>query len=241
MSTDPVAVAQQLMADVWPQVEAACAGKPPVLPKQLVWLNGAPGAGKGTNTRTIKHILHIEPQPVVVSDLLSSPEFVKIKNSGALVGDKDVVGLLLKKLLEPQYLAGAIIDGFPRSRPQAEFLRLLVAKMAALAAANPGVCPTPSLRVVVLNVAEEVAVERQIKRGRESVLTNELARRMGGRLEDIRATDVDPASAAKRFRVFQEQTVGALQSLQDAFPCHFIDAGADIPTVAKSIEVALAG
>lgn len=233
MAADPVAIAQQLMADVWPQIEAACAGKPPVFPRQLVWLNGAPGAGKGTNTRIIMNILGIEKQPVVVSDLLSSPEFIKIKNSGALVGDKDVVGLLLKKLLDPQYAAGAIVDGFPRSRPQAEFLRLFVAKLAQLG--NP-----PAVRVVVLNVAEEVAVERQIKRGREAVLANEAARKLGGRLEDIRATDVDPASAAKRFRVFQEQTVDALKSLQGAFPCHFIDAGADIPTVAKSIEAALA-
>lgn len=232
MSADPVATATQLMADVWPQIEAACAGKPPAFPKQLVWLNGAPGAGKGTNTRTIMHILGIEQQPVVVSDLLSSPEFIKIKNSGALVGDKDVVGLLLKKLLEPQYAAGAIVDGFPRSRAQAEFLRLFVARLAAIGS-------KPSVRVVVLNVAEQVAVERQIKRGREAVSANELARKLGGRLEDIRATDVDPASAAKRFRVFQEQTVDALKSLHNAFPCHFIDAGGDIPTVRKEIETAL--
>ena len=230
--SDPVAIANQLLADVWQQIEAVCAGKPPVFPKQLVWLNGAPGAGKGTNTRTIMQILHIEQQPVVVSDLLSSPEFIKIKNSGALVGDKDVVGLLLKKLLEPQYAAGAIIDGFPRSRPQAEFLRLFVAKLASLGS-------TPSVRVIVLNVAEQVAVERQIKRGRESVQGNELSRKLGGRIEDIRATDVDPASAAKRFRVFQEQTVDALKSLQGTFPCHFIDAGGDIPTVRKEIETAL--
>ncbi len=233
MPADPAATAQQLMSDVWPQIEAVCAGKPPVFPRQLVWLNGAPGAGKGTNTRTIMNILGIERQPVVVSDLLSSPEFIKIKNSGALVGDKDVVGLLLKKLLEPQYVAGAIVDGFPRSPAQAEFLRLFVAKLALLG--NP-----PSVRVVVLNVAEDVAVERQIKRGREAVLSNELARKQGGLMQDIRATDVDPASAAKRFRVFQEQTVDALKSLQGTFPCHFIDAGADIPTVAKSIEQALA-
>ena len=240
MSADPAAAANQLMTDVWPQIEAVCAGKPPVFPRQLVWLNGAPGAGKGTNTRTIMNILGIERQPVVVSDLLSSPEFVAIKNSGALVGDKDVVGLLLKKLLDPQYVNGAIIDGFPRTRAQAEFRRLLVAKLQQLAAAHPGICQPPSLRVVVLNVAEEVAVERQIRRGREAVQSNELARKLGGLTQEIRATDVDPASAAKRFRVFQEQTVGALQSLTSAFPCHFIDAGADIPTVSKSIEKALA-
>jgi len=50
MSADPVITAQQFLADVWPQIEAVCNGKPPIFPKQLVWLNGAPGAGKGTNT-----------------------------------------------------------------------------------------------------------------------------------------------------------------------------------------------
>lgn len=230
---DAAAKAAQLLADVWPAVEAATGGKPQ-FPRQLVWLNGAPGAGKGTNTRTIMQVLGIEQQPVVVSDLLSSPEFVKIKNSGGLVGDKDVVGLLLKKLLEPQYAAGAIIDGFPRSPAQAEFLRLLVARIAQ------AVGSAPAIRIVVLDVPEQVAVERQIKRGREAVVTNELARKLGGRVEDIRATDVDPASAAKRYRVFSEQTVGALQSLKGVFPCHFIDAGADIPTVRAAIEKALA-
>lgn len=240
MSDDPVAVARQLMADVWPQLEAVCAGKPPVLPRQFMLLNGAPGAGKGTNARTIRQILHIEAPSVVVSDLLSSPEFVKIKNSGGLVGDKDVIGLLLKKLLEPQYAPGVIIDGFPRSQPQAEFLRLLVARMEELANANPGVCPKPSLRIVVLDVSEDVAVERQLKRGRETVASNEQARRLGAAIQPIRATDVDPAAAARRVRIFHEQTVGALQSLRNAFPCNFVDAGMDIPTVAKAIEKALA-
>lgn len=225
---DPNAIAAKLLADVWPAL-----GDAPVFPRQLVWLNGAPGAGKGTNTRTIMQVLGIEQQPVVVSDLLSSPEFIRIKNSGALVGDKDVVGLLLKKLLEPQYAAGAIVDGFPRSPAQAQFLRLLMARVAAAAA-------VPAVRIIVLNVAEQVAVERQLKRGREAVSGNELARKLGGRVEEIRATDVDPASAAKRFRVFQEQTVGALKSLDGVFPCHFIDAGGDIPTVRAEIEKALA-
>jgi adenylate kinase len=239
MSDDPVAVARQLMADVWPQLEAACAGKPPILPRQLILLNGAPGAGKGTNARTIRLIMHVDAPSVVVSDLLSSPEFVRIKNSGGLVGDKDVIGLLLKQLLEPKYAAGAIIDGFPRSRPQAEFLRLLVAKMDELAKANPGVCPTPSLHIVVLKVPEDIAVERQLKRGRETVASNEQARRLGAGIQPIRATDVDPAAAARRVRIFQEQTIGALESLQNAFPCNFVDASMDMPTVAQAIEKAL--
>jgi adenylate kinase len=232
-NADPLAQAQQLLADVWSALDKELAGAKPVFPKQLVWLNGAPGAGKGTNTRTIMQVLGIERQPVVVSDLLSSPEFIKIKNSGALVGDKDVVGLLLRKILDPVYAAGAIVDGFPRSPVQAQFLRLLVERITQVT----GIAP--SVRIIVLDVAEEVAVERQLKRGREAVFANELVRKLSGRIEDIRATDVDPASAAKRYRVFKDQTVGALQSLKTVFPSHFIDAGADIPTVRAAIEKAL--
>lgn len=232
MSQDPVAVASQLLAGLWPQI--APEGRVPAFPKQMVWLNGAPGAGKGTNTRTIMQVLGIQQPPIVISDLLTAPEFVAIKNSGGLVGDKDVIGLLLKKLLEPAYAAGVIIDGFPRSRPQAEFLRLLVEKLRAAG-------QEPMVRIVVLDVPEAIAVERQLKRGREAVAANELARKYGGPLQEIRPTDVDPAAAAKRYRVFQEQTVAALKSLEGVFPCHFIDASADIPTVRQAIARALGG
>lgn len=239
---DPSAKAAQLLSDVWSDLERDVGKDKLVFPARVVWLNGAPGAGKGTNTRTIMRVTGIEPKPVVVSDLLATPEFIKIKNSGALVGDREVIGLLLKKLLEPAFRAGVIVDGFPRSPVQAEFMRRLHGRLLELHRADAGTFPATRFELVVLDVAEAVAVERQLKRGREAVLANELARKMGdGRLEDIRATDVDPAAAAKRYRVFQEQTVGALVSLKDMFAYYQIDAGADIPTVAAAIEQALGG
>lgn len=241
-ASDASAKAAQLLAEVWSDLERDVGKDKLVFPARIIWLNGAPGAGKGTNTRTIMRTTGIEPRPVVVSDLLSTPEFIKIKNSGALVGDREVIGLLLKKLLEPAYGAGVIVDGFPRSPVQAEFMRRLHARLLELHRADAGVFPACRFEIMVLDVAEQVAVERQLKRGREAVLVNELARKVGnGRMEDIRATDVDAAAAAKRYRVFQEQTVGALRSLSDLFPCHLIDAGGTIPAVAQAIEEALAG
>ena len=119
-------------------------------------------------------------------------------------------------------------------------MRRLHGKLLELHRADAGTFPAVRFTMVVLDVAEDVAVERQLKRGREAVTGNEQSRKVGsGQLEELRATDVDPAAAAKRFRVFQEQTVGALRSLKDIFPCHMIDAGADIPTVAAAIEHAL--
>lgn len=239
-STEASAKAAQLLADVWSDLERDLGKDKLVFPAVVLWLNGAPGAGKGTNTRTIMSITGITQKPVVVSDLLATPEFIKIKNSGALVGDREVIGLLLKKLLDPAFRAGVIVDGFPRSPVQAEFMRRLHGKMLELHRADAGTFPAVRFTMVVLNVAEDVAVERQLKRGREAVQANEQSRKVGsGQLEELRATDVDPAAAAKRFRVFQEQTVGALMSLKDIFTCHMIDAGADIPTVAAAIQQAL--
>ena len=64
--------------------------------------------------------------PIVVSELLVTPEAQKIKDQGGMVGDKEVIGILLRKLLEPDYRDGALLDGFPRTRVQVECLKLLV-------------------------------------------------------------------------------------------------------------------
>src|SRR5262245_22986995 len=81
-------------------------------PREFIWLGGAPGAGKGTNTPFIAQTRGITAPPVVVSGLLTSPQAVAIKNVGKLVGDREVIGLLFEELLLPQHHEGVIIDGF---------------------------------------------------------------------------------------------------------------------------------
>jgi len=57
-----------------------------------------------------------------MSTLLDSPEAQALKNAGNMVGDREVVGLLLRELLRPDYRDGVILDGFPRNTAQAEAL-----------------------------------------------------------------------------------------------------------------------
>ena len=67
-----------------------------------------------------------------MSALLDSPEAKALKDAGHMVGDREVVGLLLRELLRPEYHDGVIIDGFPRTTVQVECLKLLVDQMHAL-------------------------------------------------------------------------------------------------------------
>src|SRR2546423_13630954 len=81
-------------------------------PREFIWLGGAPGAGKGTNTAFIAGLRGITAPPIVVSNLLTSPQAVAIKDAGKMVGDREVIGLLFDELLKPQYYEGVIVDGF---------------------------------------------------------------------------------------------------------------------------------
>ncbi len=233
--TNPDAIA--LFNAVWSSLEASVGRDTLVFPKCIFWLNGAPGAGKGTNTALIMERRGFVAGPVVVSDLLQTPEVRKIMDAGLLVGDKEVMELLFKKLTEPAFRPGVIVDGFPRTQIQCDCLKLLFNKLNALNAAAPATFPKPDFHVLVLDVSEAVAVERQLKRGREALAANaEIdAGRATGAKQEIRKTDTDPAAAAKRYRVFAESTVAPLQSLRDAFAYHHIDAGGSLETVRAAI------
>lgn len=58
-----------------------------VFPREVVWLSGAPGAGKGTMNGFIMKERDI-PVMFEVSSLLSTPEMKKLKDAGVLIGDK---------------------------------------------------------------------------------------------------------------------------------------------------------
>ena len=92
-------------------------------------LLGAPGAGKGTQAPRLSERLGI---PVLASgDLLRAEvasgseigrEVDAIMRSGELVPDATMAQLFLGRLDQPDAASGAILDGFPRTRPQAEAL-----------------------------------------------------------------------------------------------------------------------
>src|SRR5882757_3555210 len=117
---------------VWKQLEKDYGRERLRFPKELILLGGAPGAGKGTNTDFIRELRGITAAPIVVSQLLDSPEARKLKSQGGMVGDREVVAILFRKLLEPDQQNGAILDGFPRTKVQVECLKMLYDEMMAL-------------------------------------------------------------------------------------------------------------
>ena len=230
-----------IFESVWQDLEAEYGRAKLRFPKELILLGGAPGAGKGTNTAFISRVRGLTCPPIVISALLDSPEARAIKDSGQLVGDREVVGLLLRELLRPEYQHGAIIDGFPRTNVQVESLKLLVDKMHELRREFYNTPMSiffrhPTVHIMVLFVDEVESVARQLKRGRETLIHNEKTLRTGiGQLREDRPTDHDETLARRRYETFKEQTWDALQSLKEIFHYHFINAQGSFETVEQNI------
>lgn len=210
-------------------------------PREIIWLGGAPGAGKGTNTPFIAETRDLTAPPIVISSLLTSPQAVNIKNAGKMVGDREVIGLLFQELLLPQYHDGVIIDGFPRTKVQVECLKMFYHAMLELhgeylTTPFSRFFRKPMFRIALLFVGEEVSVQRQLKRGLEIKDHNREVRETGvGKLQEERVTDIDPSLCRNRYRTFKETTFDALQSLRKIFHFHYIDAEGTIAEVQQNI------
>jgi adenylate kinase len=233
--------AQLIFNSVWKELEAELGKANLRFPKELILLGGAPGAGKGTNTDFIRKVRDITEEPIVVSELLNSPEANAIKAQGGMVGDRDVVRIIFRKLLEPQFQGGAILDGFPRTKVQVECLKMLYDQMIALRREFADSVELvhfkqPVFHIMVLFVDEQESVARQLKRGRQTIARNEELARAGGiALLEERPTDFNEQLARNRYRVFKEQTYDALVSLKQLFHYHFINAQASLEVVQENI------
>jgi adenylate kinase len=233
--------AHLIFDSIWQQLELELGRENLRFPKEIILLGGAPGAGKGTNTRFINESRGLTCAPIIVSTLLDSPEARALKNAGNMVGDREVVGLLLRRLLRPEYRDGVILDGFPRTKVQVECLKLLVGRMHALRSEFYHTQLSihfrqPTIHIMVLFVDEKQSIARQLKRGRETRQHNEEVARTGiGELLEDRPTDHDEELARRRYRVFKEQTWDALQSLKEIFHYHFVNAQGPIEEVERNI------
>ena len=99
-------------------------------------LLGAPGAGKGTQAEVISEALNI-PQistgNILREAVKNGTEYgLKAKaamDSGSLVSDDIVIGILKDRIAEDDCKNGYILDGFPRNVPQAEALEKMGVKI----------------------------------------------------------------------------------------------------------------
>ena len=93
-------------------------------------LLGGPGAGKGTQATFIKEKFGI-PQ-ISTGDMLraavkaGSPMGIaakKVMDSGALVSDEIIIGLVKERIKQSDCAKGFLFDGFPRTIPQADAMK----------------------------------------------------------------------------------------------------------------------
>ena len=146
---------------------------------------GAPGAGKGTQAKMIAdkyQIPHISTGDIFRANIKNGTELgmeaKKYMDQGLLVPDELTVKILLDRVANEDCKNGYVLDGFPRTIPQAEALKKVLAERGQ------------SVSIMLdLDVPEDELMTRLIKRGQES-----------GRADDNEET------IKKRLVVYHSQT-----------------------------------
>ena len=97
--------------------------------KKNIILMGPPGAGKGTLAKQLKealNLVHISTGDMFREAIKAQTELGVLAasyiNKGDLVPDDVTIGLVKERLSQPDCEAGFLLDGFPRTLPQAEAL-----------------------------------------------------------------------------------------------------------------------
>ncbi len=99
-------------------------------------LLGAPGAGKGTVAKLLTKLdgsVQISTGDILRGAVAAGTELGKqakaAMNAGDLVSDDLIMGIMAERLKEDDCKAGYLLDGFPRTIPQAEALKVMLAEM----------------------------------------------------------------------------------------------------------------
>jgi adenylate kinase len=184
-------------------------------------LLGPPGSGKGTQAQRLVQRFNIVQ--LSTGDMLraavaaQTPVGIKAQHimaSGGLVPDEVVVGIISDRLDQPDAANGFILDGFPRTVPQAEALdELLKKKHIKLDAA------------IELRVNESALLQRVETRVAE----------MRARGEDVRADDT-PEVLTKRLASYRAQTEPLIHYYSDRRKLLTVDGMMTIEHVTQEID-----
>lgn len=127
-------------------------------------LFGPPGAGKGTQSENLinkYNLVHLSTGDILRNEIAQGTELGKqakaVMDSGQLVSDEIVIGMIEHKLDANPNANGFIFDGFPRTAVQAEALDDLLQKKGT------GICA-----MIALEVENEELVKRLLNRGKDS-------------------------------------------------------------------------
>ncbi len=178
----------------------------------ILILLGPPGVGKGTQARLLcasRNVRQLSTGDMIRAEVAAGSalgrETKKHLDNGTLVPDEIILGIVEAKM-KSDTSAGYLLDGFPRTIPQAEGLDAILAGLGWKIDS-----------VLSLNVAEEKIIERLGNRricpvdGRVyNVITQ--PPRVPGRCDDHPETELElrnddrPETVSHRFRVYREQT-----------------------------------
>jgi adenylate kinase len=186
-----------------------------------VVLVGPPGAGKGTQAgRIVDRFggVHIATGDILRSNAERGTELgrtaSRYMDRGELVPDEVMIDMVLERLGEEDCAGGFVLDGFPRTVPQAEALGQRLGQLGR-----------PLDAVVSLEVGED-----------------ELRRRLAGRAEEQdRAEDEDEGAIRRRLELFDRETEPLLDFYDGHGLLVSVDAEGDVDQVGGRIAAALDG
>jgi adenylate kinase len=189
-------------------------------------LLGPPGAGKGTQATRLVEKFGI-PQ-LSTGDMLRAAVKARtpiglraqpVMESGSLVSDEIVVGIIAERIDEPDAKNGFILDGFPRTIAQAEALDAMLAhKGMKLDAA------------IELQVDAAKLIDRIMKRAEEAKAAGHPVRK-----------DDDPEVFKTRLDAYRKDTAAVTPHYSNGGVLHRVDGMAPIAEVSASIDRILDG
>jgi adenylate kinase len=144
-----------------------------------ILLLGPQGSGKGTQAKRISAeyaIPHIATGDMLRAAIEAGTplgrQVAPILESGQLVPDELMIDLIRERLEEPDTAPGFILDGFPRTTPQADALDTMLREIGR------------ELTIVfALQVSDEICIERLLKRAREEGRPDDTPEAIRTRLE----------------------------------------------------------
>lgn len=188
-------------------------------------LLGPPGSGKGTQAQRLvqRHgIVQLSTGDMLRAAVAAqTPVGLKAKDimaSGGLVPDEIVIGIISDRLDQPDARKGFILDGFPRTVPQAEALDELLKKKSMRLDA-----------VVELRVTESALLQRVETRAAET----------RARGEEVRADDTAEV-LANRLATYRAMTEPLIQYYSDRRKLATVDGMMAIELVTQEIDRILA-
>jgi len=171
-------------------------------------LLGAPGAGKGTQAEIISEKMNIPAistgaiiREAVKNQTETGKKAKEYMDSGALVPDEVVINIIKERLLDDDCKNGFILDGFPRTVPQAKALDdmgVVIDKVISIEVEDEKIIKRMSGRRVCAKCGMSYHIEYKPTK------VPDVCDKCGDKL--VLRSDDAPETVKKRLEVFHEQT-----------------------------------